>query len=167
MTPWKIHLSTNITLINMGSIDTIHLQCILSSQKKHSLMPLSMLILMILLMISWGCCIYKVLLLYKISIFLMLLKSNRILSYYVHCLIGLSLTLSNVRSMLPLSLLVVESPIRSSNIGVPIFFACNVKQHNEPVARDTVFSDTPAVHSVVTAAQICVGREALVADFMV
>jgi hypothetical protein len=38
---------------------------------------------------------------------------------------------------------------------------CNVKQHNEPVAMDTVFSDTPAVHCGVTAAQIlleCIHR---------
>jgi hypothetical protein len=44
------------------------------------------------------------------------------------------------------------------------FPACNVKQRNEPVTTDNVFSDTPAVHSVVTAAQIFVGRESLVAD---
>jgi hypothetical protein len=44
------------------------------------------------------------------------------------------------------------------------FPACNVKRCNEPVATDTVFSDTPAVHSGVTAAQIFVGRKSLVAD---
>ena len=44
------------------------------------------------------------------------------------------------------------------------FPACNVKRRNEPVATDTVFSDTPAVDSGVTAAQIFVGRESLVAD---
>jgi hypothetical protein len=44
------------------------------------------------------------------------------------------------------------------------FPACNVKHCNEPVATDTVFSDTPAVDSGVTAAQIFVGRESLVAD---
>jgi hypothetical protein len=43
------------------------------------------------------------------------------------------------------------------------FPACNVKRRNEPVATDTVFSDTPAVDSGVTAAQIFVGRESLVA----
>jgi hypothetical protein len=37
------------------------------------------------------------------------------------------------------------------------FPACNVKRRNEPVATDTVFSDTPAVDSGVTAAQIFVG----------
>jgi hypothetical protein len=47
------------------------------------------------------------------------------------------------------------------------FPACNVKQRNKPVATDTVFSDTPAVHSGATAAQIFVGRESLVDDFMV
>jgi hypothetical protein len=44
------------------------------------------------------------------------------------------------------------------------FPACNVKRCNEPVATDTVFSDTPVVGSGVTAAQIFVGRESLVAD---
>jgi hypothetical protein len=44
------------------------------------------------------------------------------------------------------------------------FPACNVKRRNEAVATDTVFSDTPAVDSSVTAAQIFVGRESLVAD---
>jgi hypothetical protein len=44
------------------------------------------------------------------------------------------------------------------------FPACNVKRRNEPVATDTVFSDTPAVDSGVTAAQISIGRESLVAD---
>ena len=44
------------------------------------------------------------------------------------------------------------------------FPACNVKRRNEPVATDTVFSDTPAADSGVTAAQIFVGRESLVAD---
>jgi hypothetical protein len=38
------------------------------------------------------------------------------------------------------------------------FPACNVKRRNEPVAADTVFSDTPAVDCGVTAAQIFVGR---------
>jgi hypothetical protein len=44
------------------------------------------------------------------------------------------------------------------------FPACNVKHRNEPVATDTVFSDTPAVDCGVTAAQIFVGCESLVAD---
>ena len=44
------------------------------------------------------------------------------------------------------------------------FPACNVKRRNEPVATDTVFSDTPAVDCGVTAAQIFVGRDSLVAD---
>jgi Reverse transcriptase (RNA-dependent DNA polymerase) len=44
------------------------------------------------------------------------------------------------------------------------FPACNVKRRNEAVATDTIFSDTPAVDSGVTAAQIFVGRESLVAD---
>ena len=44
------------------------------------------------------------------------------------------------------------------------FPACNVKRLNDPVATDTIFSDTPAVDSGVTAAQIFVGRDTLVAD---
>ncbi len=44
------------------------------------------------------------------------------------------------------------------------FPACNVKRRNEPVATDTVFSDTPAVDCGVTAAQLFVGHESLVAD---
>jgi hypothetical protein len=39
-----------------------------------------------------------------------------------------------------------------------------VKRRNEPVATDTVFSDTPTVDCGVTAAQFFVGRELLVAD---
>jgi hypothetical protein len=39
-----------------------------------------------------------------------------------------------------------------------------VKWRNEPVATDTVFSDTPAVESGFTAAQLIVGRHSLVAD---
>jgi hypothetical protein len=44
------------------------------------------------------------------------------------------------------------------------FPKCNVKQRHEPVPTDTFFSDTPAVHSGVTVAQIFVGRESLAAD---
>jgi hypothetical protein len=44
------------------------------------------------------------------------------------------------------------------------FPACNVKRRNEPVATETVFSDTPAVDSGVTCAQRFVGPESLVAD---
>jgi hypothetical protein len=44
------------------------------------------------------------------------------------------------------------------------FPACNVKRRNEAVATDTVFSDTSAVDCGVTAAQIFVDRESLVAD---
>jgi septum formation inhibitor MinC len=39
-----------------------------------------------------------------------------------------------------------------------------VKQRQEPVATDTVFSDTPVVDCGVNAAQLFVGRESLVAD---
>jgi septum formation inhibitor MinC len=39
-----------------------------------------------------------------------------------------------------------------------------VKRRNEPVATDTVFSDTAAVDCGVTAVQIFVGRESLIAD---
>jgi hypothetical protein len=44
------------------------------------------------------------------------------------------------------------------------FPAYNVKRRNEPVATDTVFSDTPVVYCGVTTAQIFVGRESLVSD---
>jgi hypothetical protein len=44
------------------------------------------------------------------------------------------------------------------------FPACNVKKRNEPVATDTMFSDTQAVDSGFTAAQLFVGRHSLVAD---
>ena len=44
------------------------------------------------------------------------------------------------------------------------FPACNVHRRNEPVATDTIFSDTPAVDSGVKAAQLFVGRKSLVAD---
>jgi hypothetical protein len=44
------------------------------------------------------------------------------------------------------------------------FPACNVKRRNEAVATDTVCSDTPAVDSSVTASQIFVGGESLVAE---
>jgi hypothetical protein len=60
LTPWRIHLSMNTTLINMGSIDTKRLQHTLSSQKNHSLIPLSMLILLNLLMTLLIYCIKNV-----------------------------------------------------------------------------------------------------------
>jgi hypothetical protein len=44
------------------------------------------------------------------------------------------------------------------------FPACNVKRRNEPVATDTVFSDTPAVNFGVTAAQLFVVGASLVSD---
>ncbi|MFA9289401.1 MAG: reverse transcriptase domain-containing protein, partial [Weeksellaceae bacterium] len=44
------------------------------------------------------------------------------------------------------------------------FPACNVQRRNEPVATDTIFSNTPAVDSGVKAAQLFVGRHTLVAD---
>ena len=42
--------------------------------------------------------------------------------------------------------------------------ALNIPRRHEPVATDTVFSDTPAVGSVVKQAQVFVGRDTLVAD---
>ena len=42
--------------------------------------------------------------------------------------------------------------------------APNVPRRHEPVATDTVFSDTPAVDSGVKQAQVFVGRDTLVAD---
>ena len=43
-----------------------------------------------------------------------------------------------------------------ATLAVSRFPACNVMRRNEPVATDTVFSDTPAGDSGVTAAQIFV-----------
>ena len=42
--------------------------------------------------------------------------------------------------------------------------AYNVPRRHEPVATDTIFSDTPAVDSGVKQAQVFVGRESLVVD---
>ena len=42
--------------------------------------------------------------------------------------------------------------------------ALNVPRKHEPVATDTIFSDTPAVDSSVNQAQLFVGRDSLVAD---
>ena len=44
------------------------------------------------------------------------------------------------------------------------FPALNVHRRNEPVATDTVYSDTPAVDNGATSAQIFVGTESLVTD---
>ena len=40
----------------------------------------------------------------------------------------------------------------------------NVPRRHEPVATETIFSDTPAVDSSVKQAQVFVGRDSLVAD---
>ena len=40
----------------------------------------------------------------------------------------------------------------------------NVPRRHEPVATDTIFSDTPAVDSGVKQVQVFVGRDSLVAD---
>ena len=42
--------------------------------------------------------------------------------------------------------------------------ALNVPRRHEPVATDTIFSDTPVVDSGVKQAQVFVGRDSLVAD---
>jgi hypothetical protein len=44
------------------------------------------------------------------------------------------------------------------------FPACNVHRRSEPVATDTVYADTPALASGVTAAQFFVGTQSLVCD---
>ena len=44
------------------------------------------------------------------------------------------------------------------------FPACIVHHRNGPVATDTVYSDTPAIDSGVTAAQFFVGTESMVCD---
>ena len=42
--------------------------------------------------------------------------------------------------------------------------ACNVQRHQEHIATDTVFSDTPAIDDGSRVAQIFVGTESLVTD---
>ena len=42
--------------------------------------------------------------------------------------------------------------------------ACNIPRRHEPVANDTVFSDTPAVDIAVKQAQVFIGRDTLGAD---
>ena len=44
---------------------------------------------------------------------------------------------------------------------IPVF---NIPRRNEPVATDTIFSDTPAINDGSTMAQFFVGRETLVCD---
>ena len=44
------------------------------------------------------------------------------------------------------------------------FPALNITRRNEPVATDTIFSDTPAIDSGVKIAQIFIGKDTLVAD---
>ena len=44
------------------------------------------------------------------------------------------------------------------------FPAANIPRRNEPVATDTVYSDTPAIDNGACYAQIFIGRESLVAD---
>ena len=44
------------------------------------------------------------------------------------------------------------------------FPAFNIPRQSEEVATDTIFSDTPAIDTGVTMAQICVGKQTLVTD---
>ena len=44
------------------------------------------------------------------------------------------------------------------------FLAFNIPHRNEAAATDTIFSDTPAIDSGVTMAQIFVGEDSLVSD---
>ena len=44
------------------------------------------------------------------------------------------------------------------------FPAFNIPRRNEAVATDTIFSDTPAIDSGVTMAQLFVGKDTLVSD---
>ena len=44
------------------------------------------------------------------------------------------------------------------------FPACNVHQRNEPIATDTVYSNTPAINSGCKCAQIFVGTKTMVTD---
>ena len=40
----------------------------------------------------------------------------------------------------------------------------NIPRRNEPVATDTILSDTPAIHDGSTMEQFCVGKDTLVCD---
>jgi len=44
------------------------------------------------------------------------------------------------------------------------FPALNVHRHDEPIATDTIYSDTPVIDSGATIAQVFVGMESLVMD---
>ena len=44
------------------------------------------------------------------------------------------------------------------------FPAFNIPNRNEPVATDTIFSDTPFIDSGVTMTQIFVGKDSMVSD---
>ena len=44
------------------------------------------------------------------------------------------------------------------------FPACNVNRRNEPVATDTVYSNTPAINSRIIAAQFFACTESMVCD---
>ena len=56
-----------------------------------------------------------------------------------------------------------ESTILKKNFKSP-FPALNVSRRNEPVATDTVYSDTPSINDGSTSAQIFVGTETLFTD---
>ena len=45
--------------------------------------------------------------------------------------------------------------------GNPVF---DIPQRNEPVATDTVFSNTPAINDGSTMAQLFVGKDTIVCD---
>ena len=44
------------------------------------------------------------------------------------------------------------------------FLACNVHCRNEPIATDTVYSNTPAIGSGCKCAQLFVGNKTMVTD---
>jgi hypothetical protein len=148
MTQKKMSMSTK-TLIVMGSIAIELLQNKVHYMKKSSSTRLIALILMSSLTIS--------LMRYTLNVFVI----------YMALMLAMSLQLSLTSS----STFAVTTQFARGRVSDTLkqhwrssFPACNVKRCNEPVATDTVFSDTPAVDSGVTAAQIFVGREYLVAD---
>lgn len=55
------------------------------------------------------------------------------------------------------------STLLKNNFKSP-FLVLNVSQYNEPVATDTVFSDTPAIDNISTSAQFFSGTEILLTD---
>jgi uncharacterized protein (DUF58 family) len=141
-------------LIVMGSSAIEMLQNTVYYLKRSSSTRLSALILMISLMISLMSYTLNVFVIFMALLLAILLQLSLTLSSYVPSLADtikrtFAVTTQFARGRVSDTL---KQHWRSR------FPACNVKRRNEPVATDTVFSDTPAVDSGVTAAQIFGGR---------